>query len=63
MNMLIFIADHHHLWWECCGRCCVVCPWKRHEGVRAVFVYDLHPLQVVGRMFSGVEGVAQAFVS
>ena len=27
-----FTADHHHLWWECGGRCCVVCPWQRHQG-------------------------------
>ena len=33
----LLTAGHHHLWWECGGRCCVVCPWKRHEGVRALF--------------------------
>ena len=58
-----FTTDHHHLWWERGGRCCVVCPWQRHQGVRELFQSDPHPLQVVGRMFSGVEGLAQAFVS
>ena len=54
------IADHHHLWWEYGGRCCVVCLWQRHEGVRALFGSDPHPLQVVGRIFSGGEGLALA---
>ena len=58
-----FTADHHHLWWECGGRRCVVCPWQRPQGVGELFAFDLHPLQVVGTMFSGVEGLSQAFVS
>ena len=58
----LLTADHHHLWWECGGRYCVVCPWKRHEGVRALFGCHTQSLQQMGKMFVGVEGVEEAFV-
>ena len=58
----LLTADHHHLWWECGGRCCVVCPWKRHEGVRARFGCHTQSLQQMGKMFVGVEGLEEAFV-
>ena len=35
--LAIACVDHHHLWWECWGRCCVVCPWQQHEGVGNLF--------------------------
>ena len=58
----LLTADHHHLWWEYGGTCCVVCPWKRHEGVRALFGCHTQSLQQMGKMFVGVEGVEEAFL-
>ena len=58
----LLTTGHHHLWWECGGRCCVVCPWKRHEGVRALFGCHTQSLQQMGKMFVGVEGLEEAFV-
>ena len=58
----LLTADHHHLWWECGGRRRVVCPWKLHEGVRALFGCHTQSLQQMGKMFVGVEGLEEALV-
>ena len=55
-------AHHHHLWWKRGGRCCVVCPWKRHDGVRGLFGCHTQSLRQMGKRFVGVEGLEEAFV-
>ena len=44
------------------GRCCVVCPLKRHEGVRSLLGCHTQSLHEMRRMFVGVEGLERAFV-
>ena len=44
VRIRFFTADHHHLWWECGGRCCVTRPWHRHKGVRDLFCHLPHSL-------------------